>query len=247
MITFNFTEKDTKYYNKWLSFYPKFQREGFRFTVSSWSYFDPRPQIVTSVSSLLTLILIPFLGFYSFLLLPFLFFSWGQIFLSLPYNTKEEECGYPDYGLIFYSVNGEIPNHIWIRKGFKGSTINFPWAKKFWKREVFTKDGWVQGEDFWDEDKWKNKIVKEIYPYNYTLKSGNIQKRTAEIYQEKRYWRNWFKLNTYCRKIIEVTFNDEVGERSGSWKGGTIGCGYEMKKGETPLDTLRRMEKERKF
>ena len=38
-----------------------------------------------------------------------------------------------------------------------------------------------------------------------------------------------------------------VGERVNSWKGGTVGCSYSMLKGETPEQTLRRMEKEREF
>jgi hypothetical protein len=46
---------------------------------------------------------------------------------------------------------------------------------------------------------------------------------------------------------LDVKFDDEVGERSGSWKGGTIGCSYEMLPNETPEQTLRRMEKEREF
>lgn len=247
MITFNFTEKDTEYYNKWVSFYPKFERQGFRLTLSSWSYFDPRPQIVTSVSSLLTLLLIPFLGFYSLFLIPFLFFSWGQLYINLPYNTKKEQCEYPDYGIMFYSDDGEIPNHIWVRKGFKGSTINFPWAKSFWKREVLLKTGWQQGDGFWDSDKWGDKVKKETHIYTYTLKSGEKQERTAEIYEEKRYWRSWFKLLVDCRHYIEITFNDEVGERSGSWKGGCIGTSYQIKKGETALECLKRMERDRKF
>jgi hypothetical protein len=44
-----------------------------------------------------------------------------------------------------------------------------------------------------------------------------------------------------------IEFNDEVGERTGSWKGGTLGCGYNLLPNETPLECLRRMEKERKF
>jgi hypothetical protein len=39
----------------------------------------------------------------------------------------------------------------------------------------------------------------------------------------------------------------EAGKRKGSWKGGTLGCGYELKKNETPLECLRRMESEREF
>lgn len=32
-----------------------------------------------------------------------------------------------------------------------------------------------------------------------------------------------------------------------TYKGGTTGCSYEMKPGEIPLQTLKRMEKERRF
>ena len=46
---------------------------------------------------------------------------------------------------------------------------------------------------------------------------------------------------------IGVSFDGEVGEETGSWKGGCVGCGYEMLPGEVPLDTLRRMERDRKF
>lgn len=46
---------------------------------------------------------------------------------------------------------------------------------------------------------------------------------------------------------IDVDFDGEVGERTGSWKGGTVGCSYESRPGETPVQTLRRMERERRF
>jgi hypothetical protein len=49
------------------------------------------------------------------------------------------------------------------------------------------------------------------------------------------------------RTSIEVGFDDEVGERTGSWKGGTIGCGYDMLPDESAVQCLRRMERERKF
>jgi hypothetical protein len=49
------------------------------------------------------------------------------------------------------------------------------------------------------------------------------------------------------RKVIDIEFNDEVGERSGSWKGGTIGCSYAMLPTDTIESCLRRMEKEREM
>lgn len=58
--------------------------------------------------------------------------------------------------------------------------------------------------------------------------------------------RPWFPFRRLSR-YINIDFSDEVGERSGSWKGGVLGCSYEMQRNETPLDTLRRMERERVF
>jgi hypothetical protein len=49
------------------------------------------------------------------------------------------------------------------------------------------------------------------------------------------------------QKTISIDFDREVGERKGSWKGGTLGCGYELLPNENPLECLRRMEKDRKF
>lgn len=49
------------------------------------------------------------------------------------------------------------------------------------------------------------------------------------------------------RRVIEIEFDGEVGERTGSWKGGTIGCSYKMQEDKTIEQCLRRMERERKF
>jgi len=54
-------------------------------------------------------------------------------------------------------------------------------------------------------------------------------------------WPRWTK------ESIDVEFSGEVGERSGSWKGGCIGCSYDLRPDETMLCTLRRMEKEQSF
>jgi hypothetical protein len=92
---------------------------------------------------------------------------------------------------------------------------------------------------------------EEEHPYTYELNSGEVQNRTAKVSKRRHVlcrrafkslrWPRWNK------ESIEVEFSDEVGERSGSWKGGCIGCGYDLKPGETLLDALRRMERERKF
>ena len=250
MIQFKFTEKDTEYYNTWFNFYPKRNKgTGFNLIFEKWGYFDPRPQIITNITTILALLL-PFINIYFIpLSLFFCFYSWGSIYIKLPYNTRKEECSDENtsFGLLFYHADSGVPTEFWIR-GWR--SFNFPWALNFWKREVLHKVGWVtekKSDDFWDKEKWKNEIVLEKYPYIYTLKSGKKQERIATIYQEKRYWRRWFNLDTKCIHFIEVEFSDEVGERSGSWKGGTIGCSYKLKNVESVFDCLKRMEKERKF
>lgn len=108
-------------------------------------------------------------------------------------------------------------------------------------------------ENFSEEMEREDTLKKtETYPYTYVLKSGMVQNRKATI-SKKRWTKGrhilsriglWPSRIEYC---IDVQFSDEVGERSGSWKGGCLGCGYDMLPGEEPLDTLRRMEKEREF
>lgn len=88
-------------------------------------------------------------------------------------------------------------------------------------------------------------------PYTYVLTGGTIQFRTAEVTVERR-WRRpyclrWTSLFEKSRASIKVDFSDEVGEETGSWKGGCTGCCYEMMPGETAEQTLRRMEREWKF
>ena len=92
---------------------------------------------------------------------------------------------------------------------------------------------------------------RETHPYRYRLRSGDVQERAATVVHERWTfgrnmlgWLGWPKQVTHN---IDASFDGEVGERSGSWKGGTIGCGYTMQHGEQPIDTLRRMERERKF
>lgn len=85
----------------------------------------------------------------------------------------------------------------------------------------------------------------EDHPFRYVLKSGEVQDRIATIKPERRVWtRRWLPWKQESR-YIDITFSDEVGERSGSWKGGVIGMSFDMRPGERPVDTLRRMAHER--
>jgi hypothetical protein len=147
-----------------------------------------------------------------------------------------------------------------------GTRCKIIWAPWDWgccvRDEVMNTKGQLEKSAHW---KWANgKTVKteddrETYQdeYTYVLKSGEVQKRIATYHIEEREWRwrlfQWLykkgiKLGPkLVQRTIAVNFSDEVGERTGSWKGGTIGCGYNILPGETPQDCLRRMERERIF
>jgi len=249
MIKTNFTYTDTEDYKTWISFYPKRNKgTGFYLCYENNGYFDPRPQINTNVTTLVSLVL-PFISLWLIPITIILwFYSWGSLYIHLPYDTgRNNTAESKTYGLMFYHIDSGFPNQMWFRHW---KSFDFPWAYKFHKREVLHKDGWYteqKGDNLWDKEFWKDHLVVNTYPYTYTLKSGEKQNTTAEIYEEKRTWKRWFGLSKMTRHYIEVEFKDELGERAGSWKGGVISTSHSLNKNETALECLRRMENERKF
>ena len=128
---------------------------------------------------------------------------------------------------------------------------HMPWEWRHIRTDIRRADGsWAKRVQSYENGEPDNREVLTV-PYRYVLRSGEVQERTATVYVERMEWRRkwtrWLPLFAKVRTSIDVAFDDEVGERTGSWKGGTIGCGYDMKPGETALDTLRRMEAERTF
>lgn len=142
----------------------------------------------------------------------------------------EGQCSGPRYGFAFFG------DKLWLYFGKSTGrsrdprryiALSMPWEWRHREHEVL-------GEP-------------ESHPYRYTLRSGEAQDRTATIKPERRLWtRPWFPWRRESR-YIDIEFSDEVGERSGSWKGGVLGCGFDMLPGERPVDCLRRMETERSF
>jgi len=130
---------------------------------------------------------------------------------------------------------------------------NLPWfSSVFQRHEVRGADGsWVPYVGSYERDKAPDGREEFKFPYTYVLRGGEVQNRIATVYVDRMAWRRrgftWSRLFEKERQSISVEFDDEVGERTGSWKGGCVGCGWEMLPGETPEETLRRMESERKF
>lgn len=137
----------------------------------------------------------------------------------------------------------------WVR-GTSFSVNPVEWVHM--RHEVRRLDGsWVPFVGSWESGKEPDGRWQENYPYWYRLDSGEIQKRVATVTVERRSWRprclRWTELFERSRVSIDVRFDAEIGERVGSWKGGTVGCAWDLLPNESPLDALRRMERERKF
>lgn len=215
----------------WGYFAPKF---GLEFVVHRGGYFDQRWAI-------------------TFALL------WGVFHVHLPFRTKlSEGCNTPKYGLAIHN------NTLWLYKGGKYDNSigqccgNDQWVT--WDLPFFSYvfDGhWIKDKDGnWilmnrPVELWNFRETSayfETHPYRYILGNGKTQEVTATCTVEKRKWhRKWFPFLTVESYVIEVKFSDEVGEESGSWKGGVLGCSYESLPNETIEECLRRMERERKF
>lgn len=150
-----------------------------------------------------------------------------------------------------WSKRGEwVKKDPWWERGVSFLINPFEW--KHTGHDVRRSDGtWAPYVGCWERDKTPDGREEFTYPYRYVLNNGTVQERTATIFVDRRKWRplclRWTSLFERVETCIDVKFSEEVGERSGSWKGGCIGCGYELRPNETPLQCLRRMEAERKF
>lgn len=257
------TEEKTFTLKGWVRFYPQTHTG---FYIEKAGYFDERPQINTSVTQLLMLLIfcitIPY-TWTAILLLPFiLLFGWGGLYINLPIKTGIQDCDSAAWGFNYHD------NKIWIYIGGAGNfeggrkwkTIEMPWNMEWVRTSILMKDGY----DWFHETK-KNRIIRkgsEIGSYNWI--ENNKWKEThpftdkydgtvlnATISVEEREWRPlwfmWTSLFAKKRKTIAIEFDAEVGSKKGSWKGGTIGCSYELLPNETPLECLKRMEAERDF
>lgn len=173
----------------------------------------------------------------------------AQAFIPIGIDPKGDQYGRfdePDYGLDISVEHG-----VWWRWGLKSKRWEWPFRVVTLAWDYETETGWATKLGRYVPHAEREPAKTETHPYTYVLRSGEIQKREATITRER--WvlgrRILHRLGWPKRRKMEidVRFSDEVGERSGSWKGGCVGCSYEMKPGETPLETLRRMERERKF
>lgn len=145
-------------------------------------------------------------------------------------------------------------------------SITFPWQYDWYSSELLEFKSPSLAKTVWMENRGDRRkrdgfeIMRErsaievdhshSYGYTYRLKSGELQHVMAKVRVDRMTWRmRWYPILPFQKvsTSIWVEFSEEVGEGRGSWKGGCTACGYEIKPGEHPLTTLRRMEHERRF
>lgn len=138
--------------------------------------------------------------------------------------------------------------------GDKTKFIHMPWQWDHCLCEVRRADGsWVKKVASY-ENLPPDGREYQTFPYRYVCDNGEVQEVMATVHVERRTWTwRWFKwlrlpFPKMTRQSIDVSFSGEVGDRAfTSWKGGCIGCGWDMRFGETMEQTLKRMESERRF
>jgi hypothetical protein len=154
-----------------------------------------------------------------------------KVCFSFPWHKTvpdEGQCSGVRYGFYFFEDTFVVMYG--KTKGRKGDPMKhfyLPWSWRFKNRQ--------------------NKSGSIVMPYTYVMNNGTVQHRTATAFSEEfvhtRPWLPWKRTT----KIVDIEFDAEVGERTGTWKGGTLGCSYPMLKKETVMNAVRRMEKNRRF
>lgn len=217
--------KGIYYKNKWLSFYP--QRCDFSIRYYTGGYYTRNHEFNLGL----------------------VFFS---LYITLPWKGNCDDCDPPGYGIYYHT------DAIWFNWNKITKLIPMPWQLQFVRRSLLLADRqtWEhelkgeKGKEFW-KDEWLTRAYVMETGYIYILKSGKKQHVNATCtireMEWRPYWFMWTGLFKKVNKTIEVEFSGEVGESAGSWKGGCIACSYSMLPGEAAIDTLIRMENDRKF
>lgn len=235
-------KKAHDYDYKWFSIYwYKWNKpEGINFRIGPASYFDNRFHIAICL-------------------------GWISMYINLPIYSTIDQCEHPEYGF-YYHMNSLV-----LCWNMKKKFIYMPWEydwirtsklrvdgtwytdrKGMWKKWRKENPDAKMGEQYEYEKQLEGTLWQETHHYYYKTKYGEVQDDIeATIGVREMEWRprwfRWTKLFARVTKSIDISFSKEVGSERGSWKGGTVGCSYTMKPGETPYDTLMRMQQERSF
>lgn len=170
----------------------------------------------------------------------------------------------------------KIFNSIFIQYGNNCKILYMPWDYTFIYRAIQSREDekWYTIDYKLDKFLWKysnkNKyfdktidvVILDTYEYlekhpdkfyrTYNYKFEKLNQESKCKYYVCEYcwrpkWLKWTDKFSLKRRTIEVEFENEMGPRVGSWKGGVLSCMFTMKENETPEECIKRMEKEYTF
>jgi len=186
--------------------------------------------------------------------------GYGRFYFKLPMRwarvydeTQGSPNGQRSWGFSWRVNRDGDHEYVHLHWGARTKLLRIPFRFDGCQTEIRLADGrWAKQTPSEYSPPFTDGRHVEVHLYRYLMRDGSIQERMATIYAERRTWTRkglpaWLPGCRMSRTSIEVTFSDGVGERVNSWKGGCIGCAYDLKPGETMEACLRRMERERVF
>ncbi len=173
-------------------------------------------------------------------------FIYGHFHIKIPLykRTCEDYDNEPrHYGFNYYQ-----PTHsLMFNFGRKYFMVDMPWNWTWIKTEYRQKDGsWIVS------NKQKNRVFSDFELTNpltagecadflYKTKYNETYEVKAYFQERKSEWRwkwfQWFKFISLKKHSIDVHYVDNKNRIS------MLGTSYDIKKGETPIETLRKIEK----
>lgn len=192
--------------------------------------------------------------------------GWPVLFITLPFQKLRDRDDWDvnertrGYGVSYFD------RQFYVKCGFWQKFIPAPWSVKVVRREWLRADGvWIDadaedaalpgenGLDAWARRRDERRAVEyvEVEDFWYHPPGMETQRGKARLTVDRHFtrplWRSWLPILTRERWGFTCDFSCEVGNQAGSWKGGVLGCGGEIKRGETLTEAFQRMMRERKF
>jgi len=172
------------------------------------------------------------------------FGKYGEHRKEYGFSLSDMGNGYDFFQLFFGpQTNDSLTTKSWSK--------HLPW--KMWnhvRHSVYNPDGSHFATEGKDKNRWEEfyKLRQECPASCFEFEDYDGERIVATCKIEEREWHKgegWFKWLKWfypvkiCRSL-DLKFSSEVGKGKGSWKGGTIGHGIDMLKGEAPQQAFER-------
>jgi len=177
---------------------------------------------------------------------------YGVFFIKLPFLPRREPADTLDnWGASWNWDNRGADIH--LNWGSRCKIVHLPWDYVHVRSSMLCQDGvWRKAIGAWERKEGDPVQATETHHYRYVCRDGTVQddiEATISVSEMEWRWRmlRWLRWGALVRRTIDVEFSAEVGNQRGSWKGGVLGCSYEMRRDEGPAECLHRMRRERSF